>query len=154
MIGPDGEIVESDASTVGAEEWVPWAKRLVAEIREVRPKGLILVGGVDWAFDLRGVRVEAPGIVYSAHIYPHHKPATWWKALDAAGDVPVFIGEWGGTDNDLEFGRQLSERLRELGLGWTAWSWADYPQLVQTPRVPDYEPTAFGALVRRQLREI
>jgi aryl-phospho-beta-D-glucosidase BglC (GH1 family) len=153
VIGPDGEVVESDTCLVGPKEWVPWATRLVAEIRTVRPKGLVLVGGVDWAFDLRGVRVEAPGIVYSAHIYPHHKPGTWWKALGAAGEVPVFIGEWGGTAGDLGFGRRLSQRLRRLGLGWTAWSWVDYPELVQTPRVPDYEPTAFGVLVRSQLRK-
>ena len=153
LIDPDGEVVESDTSFVRPEEWVPWAQRLVAEIREIRPNGLILVGGVDWAFDLRGVRVDAPGIVYSAHIYPHHKPATWWKALDAAADVPVFIGEWGGTANDLDFGRQLSGRLRTLGLGWTAWSWVDYPELVLPPRVPNYDPTAFGALVRSQLQD-
>jgi hypothetical protein len=153
VIGPDGDVVASDASSVGPGEWVPWARRLVVEIREVRRKGLILVGGVDWAFDLRGVRVEAPGIVYSAHIYPNRKPRTWWKALGGAGEVPVFVGEWGGTAEDLEFGRKLSERLRRLGLGWTAWSWADYPELVVTPRAPHFHPTAFGALVRDRLRE-
>jgi aryl-phospho-beta-D-glucosidase BglC (GH1 family) len=153
VIGPDGEVAAVDASFVGPEEWLPWAKRLVAEIREVRPNGLILVGGVDWAFDLRGVRVEAPDIVYSVHIYPNRKPRTWWKALGGADEVPVFVGEWGGTADDLEFGRKLSARLRRLGLGWTAWSWADYPELVVTPRAPNFDPTAFGALVRDELLE-
>ena len=153
VIGPDGEVTASDASFVGPEEWVPWAKRLVTEIRQVRRKGLILVGGVDWAFDLRRIRVDAPDIVYSAHIYPNRKPRTWGKALGGAGEVPVFVGEWGGTGDDLEFGRQLSERLRRLGVGWTAWSWADYPELVVTPRAPHFEPTPFGALVRDELLE-
>ena len=154
LIGPDGDVVASDASVVGREEWVPWARSLVREIREVRPPGLILVGGVDWAFDLRGVRVDAPGIVYSAHIYPNRKPRTWWKALGGAADVPVFVGEWGGTTDDLEFGRRLSEHLRRLGLGWTAWSWADYPELVVREREANFEPTVFGALVRDRLLEV
>jgi hypothetical protein len=154
LIGPDGDVAASEASSVGPEEWVPWAKRLVNDIRDVRPKGLIFVGGVDWAFNLTGVQVEAPGIVYSAHIYADRKPRTWWKALGRAAEVPVFVGEWGGTAEDLEFGWKLSERLRRLGLGWTAWSWADYPELVMRPRVQNFEPTAFGELVRGQLLEV
>ena len=143
MIGPDDEVAASDASFVGPGGWVPWAERLVTEIREVRPKGLILVGGVDWAFDLRGIRWTLGYCVSGAH-HSNRKRRTWGKALGGAGEVPVFVGEWGGTADDLEFGRQLLVRLRRLGLGWTAWSWADYPELVVTPRAPNFEPTELG----------
>jgi hypothetical protein len=151
LVDEDGSVTESDAGFVGAEEWGNWAAYLVSRVRRVRPAGLILVGGVDWAFDLRGIRVDAPGIVYSAHIYPNHARHSWDKALGRAGEVPVFVGEWGGTDADLDFGRTLADRMRLLGLGWTAWSWADYPPLVREPRAP-YEPTAFGELVRSELK--
>ena len=42
----------------------------------------------------------------------------------------------------------LIGRLRRLGLGWTAGSWTDYPELVETLRDRDFQPTAFGRLVR------
>jgi hypothetical protein len=107
---------------------------------------------VDWAFDLREIYVDAPNIVYSTHIYSNRKPRDWWKALGRWNDVPVFVGEWGGRGDDCEFGHKLANLMRERGLGWTAWSWADYPQLVVPPRAPDYRPTAFGELVRNELR--
>jgi len=152
VVGPNGDVVESGSPFVGPEEWVPWAERLLTEVREVRPDGIILVGGVDWAFDLRGILLEAPNVVYSAHIYPNRKPEVWWKALSGCANMPVFVGEWGGTADDLDFGQALANRIRQEGLGWTAWSWVDYPQLVQPPRAPNYEPTAFGELVRSELR--
>lgn len=152
LIGPDGDVVESDSSRVGPDEWVPWAERLVAEVRGIRPKGIVLVGGVDWAFDLGGIRVDDPGVLYSVHIYPDRKPETWTKALGGSSDLPVFVGEWGGTADNLAFGQELADRIRQERLGWTAWSWVDYPQLIQPPRAPNYEPTAFGFLIRDQLR--
>jgi endoglucanase len=152
LIGPAGDVLESDADFVGPEDWLPWAARLIAEVRQIRPEGLILVGGVDWAFDLRQVRLDVSNIVYSTHIYPNRKPDVWSRALGGCGQVPVFVGEWGGTEKDLEFGRQLASLMRQQGLGWAAWGWVDNPQLVEAPRAPNYQPTQFGDLVRAELR--
>jgi len=152
LINPDGEVMDSDRSFVAAGEWVPWARRLVEEVRRIRNTGLILIGGVDWAFDLRGIYVDAPNIVYSAHIYANRKPGMWWKALGRADVLPVYIAEWGGTAKDIQFGRKLADLMRQKGLGWTAWSWVDDPQLVRPPGAPEYEPTAFGRLVQEELR--
>ncbi|HWB85851.1 MAG TPA: cellulase family glycosylhydrolase [Bryobacteraceae bacterium] len=154
VLDTNGVVVESDSGFVGPEEWTPWAARLVQEVRQIRPNGLLLVEGVDWGFDLRGVRVEAPNVVYSAHIYSNRKPRTWSRALENAADAPVFIGEWGGTDGDLDFARTLTAWMRQQDLGWAAWSWVDYPKLVQPPRAPVYEPTLFGAFVREELRRV
>ena len=151
LVDSDGSIGESNTRFAGWQEWLGWADLLISAVRLTRPGGLILLGGVDWAFDLRGIRIDAPGIVYSAHIYPNRKPSTWWQAIGGAKEVPVFLGEWGGTDNDLAFGRRLLKAIEARGLGWTAWSWVDYPPLVQSPREPDYRPTAFGELVRNAL---
>ena len=35
----------------------------------------------------------------------------------------------------------------ELGIGWTVWSWSDWPHMMTR-----YEPTRFGALVHSLLR--
>src|SRR5579883_1739644 len=152
VIGPGGGPVESAGRSAGPAEWLPWAARLVAEVRRIRPAGIIVVAGTDWAFDLRGIRVEAPNIVYSAHIYPNRRRMHWWKALGTSDEVPVLVGEWGGTERDLRFGRRLAAAMRERGLGWTAWSWVDHPRLIEPPRAPAWVPTAFGALVREELR--
>ena len=151
VIGPDGAVLESDSSTVGPEVWTGWANRLITEVREVRPTGLILVSGDSWAFELHRVWLDATNIIYSTHIYHDREPDTWWKSLGRAAEVPVFVGEWGGTDAHLDFGRRLARVLWDLGLGWTAWSWVDYPQLIQPPRSPVFRPTAFGELVRGEL---
>ncbi len=152
LLGPDGEIFDSYDSLVGSDEWVPWATRLTAEVRKIRPDGILLVGGVDWAFDLRQICVNAPNIVYSAHIYPNRREDDWGKALGAWNETPVFVGEWGGKQEDLEFGHKLAGLMRQRGLGWTAWSWVDDPPLVLQPRAPNYQPTPFGELVHNELR--
>ncbi len=151
VIGSNGEVLESSGRSVGPEQWTPWAARLVAEVQQIRPNGIVLVGGVDWAFDLRGIRVNAPNVVLSAHIYPNRKARHWWKAIGQSSEVPVFIGEWGGSEKDLEFGRSLANLMRKKGIGWTAWSWADQPHLVQPPPAPNYVPTQFGEFVRNEL---
>ena len=76
VIGPDGEVAAvgrcpSLDPRNGYRGRSAWWRRF----GEVRPNGLILVGGVDWAFDLRGVRVEAPDIVYSAAYLPESEAA-------------------------------------------------------------------------------
>lgn len=152
LVDANGGVIESTSGKVGAREWRAWAAHLTARVRQLGCACLILVSGVDWAFDLRGMRMDGADLVYSAHVYPNRKRFTWWKAFDGCGEMPVFVGEWGGTDGDLQFGRRLAEMMRARVLGWAAWSWADHPHLLKQPRVPHYEPTAFGELVRSELQ--
>jgi len=152
LMGADGKVSETEQGYVTAGDWVRWAEYLIREIRAIRPEGIILVGGVDWGFDLRDVRLQAPNIVYSAHIYSNRKPTDWSRAIERNAEAPVFIGEWGGGDQDLKFGQTLARQMRRLGLGWCAWSWADYPQLIKPPGAPQFAPTLFGELVRDELK--
>jgi aryl-phospho-beta-D-glucosidase BglC (GH1 family) len=151
LISQAGEVQEWDYSFITASDWVRWAELLIREIRAIRPDGLIFVSGVDWAFDLRRVRVNPPNVVYSSHIYPSRKLHLWSRALGNTADGPVFVAEWGGDDCDLDFGRTLAATMRDLQLGWTAWSWVDYPRLIEPPGAPLFQPTKFGELVRDEL---
>ncbi len=151
LIGKKGSIITSDRKCFTADQWSRWASLLTSAIRDIKPNGLILVAGVDWAFDLREVKVDAPNIVYSTHIYANRGKRDWPKALGRCGEVPVFVGEWGGADHELEFGADLAREMRRLELGWAAWSWCDSPRLVAQLRTANVEPTAFGALVRDEL---
>lgn len=152
LVSSDGTIVASREKRFTAEDWSSWATLLIAAIRQIKHEGLILVGGIDWAFDLREVKVDAPNIVYSTHIYANRDRKDWHKALGRFEHVPTFVGEWGGTGQDLAFGGEFASVLRSLGLGWTAWSWADFPHLVAQPLAAAFEPTLFGSLVRNELR--
>ncbi len=132
---------------VSMAEWQPWARHLVRVIREEHPTALIFVSGVDWGYDLEGFPIYGiDGVVYSSHVYPNKKKP-WKRAFgNLARSIPVFVAEWGGGENDLDWGRELMLYLQELEIGWTAWSWTDHPRL--THAFPYYEPTAFGRLVR------
>ncbi len=137
---------------VTAAVWQSWAIRLVSAIRNEHPLALIFVSGVDWGYDLEGLPcADLAGVVYSSHVYPTKKKS-WPSAFgNLSVQVPVFIAEWGGLEEDLSWGRELASYLADLQLGWTAWSWSDHPHLIQ-PR-SSFQPTAFGSLVRGLLRQ-
>jgi aryl-phospho-beta-D-glucosidase BglC (GH1 family) len=139
--------------------WRPLAEQLVDAIRRVEPDALVVVPGVDWAYDLRGVAgdpVQRENIIYGAHDYP-------WKAyLDReraygylADRYPVLLGEFGADyqprygfyQDPVEFTRGLLEFVDRRGLvGWAAWAW--HAEI--TPNMfSDWQftPTPFGQAV-------
>jgi len=152
--------VREDGSTfvlpdrrVGPEQWLPWARQLIAAIRGKNSNSLIFVSGTDWGYDLQGCLLpDIPNLVHSSHVYAF-KARSWEKAFSRLSiSAPVFIGEWGGTRVDLEWGRKLAGYLEKRGFGWTAWSWSDHPRLVENSPETPFKPTQFGELVRALLR--
>lgn len=132
---------------VYARNWRPWALRLIDVIRLVHPMSLIFVSGVNWGYDLRGMSLDRANLVYSAHVYPDKHP-DWETAFGRfAETAPVFIGELGGQEKDIAWGRELMAYLEKKGLGWAAWSWRDWPHLQREGTL-----TAFGNLVAEGLR--
>jgi hypothetical protein len=90
--------------------------------------------------------MDEPGLVYSTHVYPG-KGSRWHEAFGHLADsAPVFAGEWGGSEGNLEWGRRLVAYLDRLQMGWTAWSWHDSPLVVDRSA-----PTPFGQIVRTSL---
>ncbi|HEV2173195.1 MAG TPA: glycoside hydrolase family 5 protein [Nitrospira sp.] len=148
LVGLDGEVTACDETRLMPQQWSRWAGLLTAAIREIKPDGLIMVSGVNWAFDLSRVQVNEPNIVYSSHIYSNRRKRDWKKALGRYRDIPIFVGEWGGTDEDLDFGTELASVMSERSLGWAAWSWSDFPRLVSDA---GFTAPAFGSLVRSEL---
>jgi hypothetical protein len=167
-VWPDGRLERLPSRKVGMDEWQPWALRLVRLVRDVHPRALLFVSGVAWAFDLRGFPLRdrngspVEGLVYSTHVYPWSRthpfgrsrsPRAWTHAFGhLASQVPLFVGEWGGESRDVAWGRGLLRYLDDRSIGWTAWSWADWPPLIADCRRCDYTPTMFGAIVREALR--
>ena len=144
----DGSTYPDDQRAVTMKEWQPWARKLTSVIRSENPDAIIFVSGINWAYDLRGMPMDVPNIVYSSHVYPA-KGNDWPQAFgNLSRIVPVFLGEFGGQDKteELAFVRGLVAYAQQLGIGWTAWSWFNDPFLVNR-----YEATRFGDIVRRGL---
>ena len=144
----DGTTYPADQRSVTMTEWQPWAQKLTSIIRSENSHSLVFISGINWAYDLRGMPMNLANVVYSSHVYSN-KAIEWPDAFgDLSQTVPVFVGEFGGDDTpaDLEFGRRLGEYMRQLGIGWTAWSWYNDPLLVSR-----YAATQFGNIVRQQL---
>ena len=176
-IRDDGTTVPLTERRVTMAVWQPWARQLVRAIRSEHPDALIFVPGVSWAYDLRGMPLTVAegsrelfdNVVYSTHVYPWCGRPSWvrrrtlwrtpkqslsWRAAfgELSRSAPVFVGEWGGGAEHVRWGATLVRYLNRLGLGWTAWSWSDYPRLVVDAQSQIYNPTDFGGLVRRSLQ--
>lgn len=141
--------VFNEPHDVPVGRWVEWANRMVNMVRTVDADRVVMVGGLDWAYDLRGVELPQENVIYSTHVYPG-KGTDWDGAFgDVAWTRPVFAGEWGGGDEDLEWGRRLVRYFEEREMGWTAWSWRDLPYLQKGG-----EATEFGKLVKESMRHV
>jgi endoglucanase len=149
-IDEDGSLFVLSKRRVSMKIWQPWAVHLVRAIRAEHPEALIFVSGIDWGYDLRGFPLAGlPGLVYSTHVYPG-KGTNWDRPFgELSGRVPVFAAELGGGESDVRWGASLLDYLRARGIGWTAWSWSDYPHLVRPGE--RLEATAFGHVVRADL---
>ena len=174
-IDDEGRLLPLNRRRITMREWQPWARHLVRAIREPHPRSLIFVPGVKWAYDLRGMPLTIrdgssevfDNVVYTTHVYPWcgrpvrrtrvpwlaaQVPLTWREAFGSlATRAPVFIGEWGGGSEDVQWGEALVRYARRLGIGWAAWSWSDRPRLVVDAQSRRYDETEFGRLVRTQL---
>ena len=144
---PDGTKYPASKRRVSMAMWQPWARVLIDQVRAEAPEALIFVSGTNWAYDLRGFPLDRPNLVYSTHVYSN-KGTQWEECFGSLSRThPVFAGEWGGTEFEVDWGLRLSAYFDELGIGWTVWSWSDWPHMMTR-----YEPTRFGALVHSLLR--
>ena len=154
-----------EPSYITWRDWRPVAEQLIDVIRSHNPKALILVSGVNWAYDLRGVAedpVQRDNIAYEPHVYPGQ--LIWYGPWEEyfgflSEDYPLFVGEWGfesGSENrnlnstNEDFGLPLLKYMEEKGASWTGWCWSPSwaPRMLENW---DYETTEFGQLVKDAL---
>lgn len=144
---------------------------VVDAIRETGARNIVVVGGLEWAYDLTGVAAgheidqrDGNGLIYDAHIYNWKRDWTG-KVLCVADKHPILVGEWGADTRDIPATGSSAATLespytwvpaflgfaQKHGLHWTAWSFHPRagPHVIDTY---DMEPTPyFGAFVRSAL---
>jgi hypothetical protein len=153
-----GEIA-ADATSPGFQ--VVGMQQLYDAVRATGANNLVIIGGLDWAYDLSGVpahRIEGANIVYATHPYntPGRRPYDWdasWGFLTATD--PVIVTEFGGLQ-DATCGTDYSAALIEYAdahaVSWTAWAW--YPGGCKFPALIDdwwATPSPTGAVVKAAL---
>ncbi len=155
MLG--GEVVLEGAryETIGM-------KPLLDAVRSTGANNICVIGGTDWAYDLRPWTSEfafkdkaGNGIVIDSHIYPW-KDTDWEKTVGcAAEDYPVIIGEFGHYGDDVipheapnkiccdEFFEKLFCFIEKHDLGFLAWDMSQFagPCLIKSQMT--FEPTEF-----------
>jgi len=96
-------------------------------------ENIIVLGGLDWAYDLAGLldgySIRGENLLYDTHVYPNKdwKPELSWENafLTPSRMLPVLVGEWGGSasrDGEPGFVEKFVQCLRDHeNLSWTAW---------------------------------
>lgn len=144
-------------------------QRLLDTVRETGAHNVVLVGGLDYAYDLSGIangyaldEKGGNGIILSTHIYPWKKG---WadKVLVVADKYPILVGEVGAGAKKMEWlpvevqedavtwVPEMLGFIQKYKLHWTAFSF--HPK-AGPPMLEDwsYKPNAaWGVFVKRAL---
>ncbi len=148
-----------------------WMQSTTNTIRQ-SADNLILVGGVDYSYDISGYAnspVSGGGVAYVTHPYVFKtSPAPQQAYISVAANLPVVATEFG--DANVEGFRTVApdqcdpapnssgiQTFEANGISWTAWAWiidswgCGFPQLLN-----DYsgEPNAIGVPVRDALMSL
>jgi hypothetical protein len=135
--------------------------QLYIAVRGTGATNIVILGGIDWAYDLTGVPThQIPGATNDAYaVHPYYggtKMATEWDGDWGAvlGVAPVIITEFGRHDGscDTAYYTQVLNYANAHQLGFVGWAW--YPKDCSFPSlISDYlgTPTASGSIVRSAL---
>ena len=140
-------------------------QQLYDTVRATGAQNLVLIGGLNWAYDLAlaglpANRVAGYNIVYVTHPYTDPSgftkaPSDWGRAFGfLTATDPVVATEFGVLDdpscNNTAYQAQLIAYLDAHFAGWTAWAW--YPGGC-TWLIDDWAgtPTGVGALIKAAL---
>ncbi len=139
---------------------------LLDTIRGTGARNLVVVGGLDWAYDMSGflsgkqlVDKRGNGVIYANHTYPFKGDTVekWIGKMEAASkSLPIIVSEFGqgGQRNrpvDPAWIHQTLDAMRSHDWDWIAW---DFHPSAGPTLISDwnYTPTPnFGVFVKQEL---
>jgi endoglucanase len=117
-------------STDSGPYQTPGMQRLVTLLNTVAPHHLVVVGGLQYAYDLSGVLNGYPivgnDVVYATHPYDYSnkQPADWSRAFgELAQRAPVIASEFGEFDGGTHYIKQVLAYFMSAHTGYFAWAW-------------------------------
>ncbi len=143
-------------------------QQLYDAVRRRAPSNVILVAGLDWAYDLSGIGVgyalAGHNIVYDTHVYTqwHNTIADWDEHFGyLTKTFPVSATEFGSIDCTAEVTSRLIDYFDAPAgdpanrMSWTIWSWNSPGECSQPSIIADWAGTPLpeqGSLVYERLR--
>ena len=115
---------------------------LVDAVRGTGAVNLVLVGGMDWGYDLSQIAtypINGTNVVYDTHPYPYNgkQPPNWDASFgNISNTYAVISAESGEYDCGTSYMSQLLSYFDAHKIGWISWSWVSagsvckYPQLI------------------------
>lgn len=138
-------------------------------VREVAPENVVVVGGLNWAYDLSGVgkgyAIEGTNVLYDTHVYTqwHHRRGDWDRHFGyIAGSHAVCSLEFGSTDGTVGVTRRLLDYFDapagdpRAAMSWAIWSWNAPGEVSQPTVLADWNGTPIaeqGTLIYEALEE-
>jgi endoglucanase len=133
-------------------------QELYDTVRNAGADNLVLIGGLDYAYDLSGVpdhRVQGYNIVYATHPYDfgNKQPGDWTDDWGFLADTdPIFVTEFGSFDCDASYSQELINYAEQRDLSWSAWAWypggCGFPALIENW---SGTPSATGQIIKTAL---
>ena len=127
----------TDASgRLGNVSWDKWKEInevIIKMIRSYNNQSIPLIAGFDWAYDLTPLHlapVNAEGVGYSVHPYPHKRTPPYEPKWDedfgfAAAKYPIVATEFGFTspnaDANLDYGKRVINYFEKNHISWICW---------------------------------
>lgn len=162
----------TNGGKLGVANWNDWKKLnedLIDIIQGKGGKGISLVAGFNWAYDLSDAYehpIDKPNVAYVSHPYPQKRPqpwapswtADWGKMKEKAPVILTEIGFAGEEEkgahipviSDESYGTAISAYCQEHDISFVVWvfdaEWA--PGLFQNW---EYLPTRHGAFFKKEL---
>jgi endoglucanase len=143
-------------------------QQLYDAVRQHAPDNIVLIGGLDWAYDLSGIgkgyAVDGTNIVYDTHVYTqwHDTTEDWDRHFGyLTKSYPVAATEFGSIDCTAGVTSRLIDYFdAPLGdtanrMSWTIWSWNAPQECSQPSIIADWSGTPLpeqGLLVYERLR--
>jgi endoglucanase len=136
-------------------------QQLYDAVRAAGANNLVLIGGLNWAYDLSGIvdyRIAGFNILYVTHPYDAagKKPADWdvaWGFLTETD--PVIATEFGSLEDTTcatDYSAELIKYADAHAASWTAWAWfpggCAFPALIEDWLAT---PSPSGAIVKQAL---
>ncbi len=134
-------------------------------VRSTGAQNLVVVAGITWSSDLRGISegyaLNGEGIIYGWHIYNWHKD--WEKLMLAASEkYPILVGETGADMKKLNFIPHEAQEdpytwvpdmlgfIQKHKLNWTGWCLhpGASPVMISDWK---YTPTPWGSMAKEAL---
>jgi endoglucanase len=119
-------------------------QKLVETIRATGATNLILVGGLNWGYDLSQLNtyhLRGQNLVYDTHPYDYYGkyPSNWDASFgNVSSAYPLFVAEFGEYDCKTAYVSQLINYLDAHNISWVGWAWVvasgnpcSYPQAIK-----------------------